>query len=621
MIQEVDPINSNLQKAPQDQEGTPLEAQILIDRHEEWHQLWSSHSVSSGAITYVWGAPGIGKTFLVRHLADRLQAQNRRVLWSSGREVGLSESDFCEHVARVVESSSNDSRLETLSHILLRYSQTTPFCWIVDDFDQICVDRNRLVHMALELGRQGNSVVLVGRSSPYQLWTGQAYIRSQLHLIELTDWSPDVSREFLMTRGITEKHVMQRVLDIARGRPQLLSTLADGLSMLQDTDAPTAQWAFMAHSVDMAGYFIEQLCHPGSRRLMWRAGQPTDAIDTLVAAASLVPMFNREWMSRVVGRPLVHELWDTFVNLPILDTYRGGYYGLFPKLRGEVARVVQKVRPWIWEHWTRQATRYYLARIKAGSIPKQNAWELLSPFIRPRIGRTVFDCDDPLLEVHWAPEAVGRTIRLVNSRREVIASAAILPDKVGTLSVGEITLADHHPQTVRQLVSALAKTFYQYQDISWQIPDKAGELRALMEWLQFKPGTGNVWTLDFRTRSLESWLESLVAPPQGKTPENPIAVVQLVLQALREGSEQFCPEVDQYWASLADGCTFRSWFLDALNSADLGERVDGKTVLVLYYLDRRGTHEELAELLHVSRATYFRNHRNALERLAHAVFN
>ncbi|WP_169101960.1 sigma factor-like helix-turn-helix DNA-binding protein [Sulfobacillus harzensis] len=54
--------------------------------------------------------------------------------------------------------------------------------------------------------------------------------------------------------------------------------------------------------------------------------------------------------------------------------------------------------------------------------------------------------------------------------------------------------------------------------------------------------------------------------------------------------------------------------------AELGARVDGKTVLVLYYLDRRGTHEELAEVLHVSRATYFRNHRQALERLAHAVF-
>lgn len=80
------------------------------------------------------------------------------------------------------------------------------------------------------------------------------------------------------------------------------------------------------------------------------------------------------------------------------------------------------------------------------------------------------------------------------------------------------------------------------------------------------------------------------------------------------------PDVAAFWSSHAQFLNFRIWFLDALNSADWEEQPGGKTLLVLYYLERRGTHEELAEMLHVSRATYFRKHRQALEYLADAVF-
>lgn len=597
----------------------------LAGREDVWNLLCGVQEQPTPALAYVWGAPGTGKTFLLQHFRDQMYASSRPALWSAGTDVGQSEGTWRHHLGRYLGLDLHgDLSTDALAHTLVERCRNEAFCWIVDDFDRMRVNRDWIVHVGLDMARHGGTVVLVGRASPFQLWPAQSYVKGQMQLIELSDWDPDTSRRVLASRGVTDPALVDQVIQIARGRPKLLDAVAEGLGFLRDTQVPTEHQAFLENPVDLSGFLIEHICHPGSRRLLWRAGQPAEPLDTLIAAAAVAPMFNREWMTRVAGRALVAQLWDEFITLPFLDSYRGGYHGLFPDLRRHIAATVQKVRPWMWEHWVREATNYYLARLQSGQIPKQHAWGLLSAFLRPRIGESVFDIPGPQLETVWDHESGASEgsvqVHLMHAKGSTAASASFAPEPTRVLHVTHVTAPDPDPAVLAQLVSTLASTFYLYDKILWSAPDTSTEAAHLLHFLGFTQEAEGRWCLDFAQQPFIAWLQSVVAPPQGQVPDNPIAVVQTILQALRD-DVAYGPEVDAFWASISAVSSFRAWFLDALNSADLGERVDGKTVLVLYYLDQRGTHEELAEMLHVSRATYFRNHRNALERLAEAVFH
>ena len=92
---------------------------------------------------------------------------------------------------------------------------------------------------------------MVGRTAPLQLWPTQSSIRGRIQIIELGDLDHASAHTLLMSRGLTDPVVMNRALEISQGRPQLLSAIADGLSLLDETAMPASQWAFMANPVDM----------------------------------------------------------------------------------------------------------------------------------------------------------------------------------------------------------------------------------------------------------------------------------------------------------------------------------------------------------------------------------
>ena len=68
------------------------------------------------------------------------------------------------------------------------------------------------------------------------------------------------------------------------------------------------------------------------------------------------------------------------------------------------------------------------------------------------------------------------------------------------------------------------------------------------------------------------------------------------------------------------GAGLSAWVQDALEEL----RAEGPALLAdlvrLYYLDHFGTHEMLAEHLDLSRRSYFRRHREALERLGKLLY-
>ncbi|PSR20090.1 MAG: hypothetical protein C7B45_16605 [Sulfobacillus acidophilus] len=594
----------------------PEPPQTLIGRQESWTSLHTAFNSGSYPMIYVWGAPGTGKTYLVRHFAQTLEKQaNIPFVWAPGRKADFSAQAWLRAMAHELDlTEDSELTFDQVRSTLLTRCRTHPFHWIVDHIDDVPFASQDLAEVAQALIRQGGFVTFIGRTSPVQLWPGQNYLRSQLSTILLEDWSFDQARDFLSHHQINDEALVDHVIQITQGRPQLLAAVCDGLTHLDATQVPAEHTVFMAHAMDLNGFLIEQIFHPGSLRLTWRAGQPLDARDTLIAAASIAPMVNREWMTRVVGRATVHQAWERFVSCATLNSYRGGYYGLFPALREQIAGAVQKIRPWTWEQWLRRSTHYYLSLLQSGRLEPDQAWRLLAGFIRPRLGYHPFRSEGQSLIVRQT----DHILEILTENGKIVGQVQVNVQD-GSLFLSDAQLLETSLNW-SQLVNLVAQQFHLYSAIHWEAAPSSGELAHLLKLLQFTPQDDQWWDLTFAIRTYAQWLQDLVAPPQGLIPGDPVSVTQAILQNLSAGNEESHPQADAYWASIADSSTFRAWFRDALNSANLGERVDGKTTLVLYYVDRRGTHEELAELLHVSRATYFRNHRQALERLAEAVF-
>lgn len=575
-------------------------------------------------LMYVWGPSGSGKTFLARHFSDYLQMKGHTIVWSSFRKVSQLDSVWWQNLALQFDLVPAEATLDTIHDAMVERCTIEPFVWVADDCDSAGIDRDWIIRVASNLTLYGGDVILTGRTPPFQVWS-HSDAQHRLQSLELTDWDAELTQRILRLRGVTEPTVLQHAIGLTHGRPKLVSAIVDAMFWLEENQVPVNQRAFMTDEVDLSGFLIEQMCHPGSRRLIWTAGRFGDDVDTMIAAAAVVPVFTRDWMIRMVGRTVVTVGWDRFIALPLLNSYLGGYYGLFPDLRREVMSTVHKVRPWMWEHWVRRAVDYYFAEIITGRLAKQYAWDAVAELIRTDLARPVFT-PDPSMPLPQAKRDSttsdsnsAMSLYVINIQGHRVASAVGVVEDLNTLRITDVTVARKYPDALLDLMSTLASTFYLYDTIVWSAPRSKHEA-LILQTLRFAPH-GEEWLLDISGNGFMTWLASVTAPPKGIRPADPLRVVQDVLISFRKGKEHYGTEAREFWTSISSKGTFRSWFLDALYSADLGERVDGKSLLVLYYLDRRGTHEELAEIVHVSRATYFRNHRLALDRLAQAVFD
>lgn len=610
--------------------GTFSESDDLVNssqsfgRNDAWTTLFASINNPKRQLTYVWGPSGIGKTFFLQQFADSWRVNGHAIVWSSFRQDAPTDLQWWQQLALQFDLDPFIATLDTLKEAMIGRCRAERFVWVVDDCDSPQINRGWVVQVALGFTASGGYTILTGRTPPFQLWSGS---NKQKHLqsLELSEWNADVVQCLLSLRGIRGPSVLQHAIRLTHGRPKLVSAVVDGMLWLQENQVPAAYGNFMADEMDLSGFLLEQICHPGSQRLMWNAGRSGDLVDTMIAASAVVPIFNRDWLIQMVGRSVVTEAWDRFIALPIVNSYLGGYYGLFSELRQEIMVIVHKIRPWRWEHWVRQAAAYYLRQIATGRVAKPHAWGALFELIRTDLGSPVFGPDLNMTALEMKPDRSAdspndRILVYVNDLAgNMMASVVRTVKDLHTCHVTDVTVDAEYPDALIGLMGALASTFYLYDHIVWDAPQSETEMRILQV-LQFTQ-LGQKWHLDISGIHFMEWLTSMVAAPKGRRPANPVRVVQDLLQGIREGNEHYGPEATEFWTSISPDGNFRAWFLDALNSADLGEAVNGKSLLVLYYLDQRGTHEELAEMVHVSRSTYFRNHRIALERLAEAVFD
>jgi len=618
----------------QSEMGRLLEAQIAPGwgHSDPWWMPAQPEKVESGQamarVVYMSGGPGSGKTFYVQKLLQWAQHEGLASLYTPAQAVEMSP----EGVARfVLEALQTDSRATTATllemvRVMNRTSDHRGLVWALDDYDQWYPVDRWLREQVFPLMSPRIVWVLAGSERVRGHWLGDATWLARVSTVTIQPLDVPQITQLADNAGIREPEDIALVTKLSQGNPKVLQTLVHSLAWLKSSDA-LVQNRVEPH---VSLFLIEQMLHPGSRRLRWRAGWGNDSVDTLVAVASLVRWFDRRLLAEVLDSNLVRKYWDELIAFPLVIEHAGGIYQMAPDVRAPIQEGLGCTRPWSQEWWRR---RWLKVLIRESSGERASLFEdqitaLVQDILFPV---NVEDCRGG----HWILSEENPAVRhyVIEGHNGAPAGRLTVEHdlKGRDLQVRAIELSEWWalPRLFRVVLALLPQASQVRWEIPGDMPSAAREMTLAylhrMGFADTRDEAGHLVNhLDLSAGYL-AWAQEVVKPRAGDLPptEQLVDWVQQALHAVRDAGTlretSLYRLAGEVWGTTSAD-RFQLRLLDALRSADLGEWPEGGDLLYRYYVERAGSHEFLAECFHVSRATYFRSHRRAIQRLTEALF-
>ncbi|MGF1425792.1 ATP-binding protein [Kitasatospora sp. LaBMicrA B282] len=238
---------------------------------------------------YVFGPGGIGKSTLLRRLADHARAAGRLLLELDGRFVSRDPADF-----------------ERAAGPFLDVPGTVLF---VDSFEHCQWLESWLWHHFLPRAADGTLVVLAGRLAPQPQWAADPAWSELLHVTELEPFSAEQARSLLVAARIRPE-LRDRVLRFAGGNPLALSLAAAAGS------AGCSREEIWAPSADVLRTLLTGLIgevpSAGHRRALEVAAQAYATSEELLAA--------------VLPEEDAHLLFSWLRDLPFMESTHQGLH-------------------------------------------------------------------------------------------------------------------------------------------------------------------------------------------------------------------------------------------------------------------------------------------------------
>ncbi|WP_405496676.1 ATP-binding protein [Streptomyces sp. NBC_00096] len=236
---------------------------------------------------YVFGPGGIGKSTLLRRLADHARTAGRQLVEVDGRFVSRDPADF-ERTARPF--------LEVPGAVL-----------VVDSFEHCQWLESWLWHHFLPRAADGTLVVLAGRLAPQPQWTADPAWAGLLEVTELEPFSEEQARNLLAATPLSPE-IRTRVLRFAGGNPLALS---------------------LAAAAGSTGFGGEEIWAPSAdvlrTLLAGLIGEvPTAAHRRALEVAAQAYATSEELLSAVLPEEDAHLLFSWLRDLPFMEsTHRG----------------------------------------------------------------------------------------------------------------------------------------------------------------------------------------------------------------------------------------------------------------------------------------------------------
>ena len=362
------------------------ETDTFVGRDEALAEL--QEAAATGAVAYVHGPEGIGKSALLRMHAQHCAAQGMTVVWADlaarahngeGLEAALA-AELALHLPPPTLAASDP--WECLREAAAR----TPLLVCVDDYGMLDPAWQQALRERIRQHHGGAlGFALAGRPAPARLWAHDARWRLALRDIPLRGLDREEADTLLERLGLRlAPHLRDELFACSAGTPGLLALAAHALRDHYGS-AATGQAAFPSLERDgFAAFCIEQMLHPGSRRWRWRAGVgEAESYDTLLAAAAVLPAPLREFLPVVALADTGERHHALMRDSPLwqrTDEGRGGPL-LEPGVRQRVATVLDRRRPWAARYWRRQALEHLLALAQGRSSATAGLWRMAAPVV------------------------------------------------------------------------------------------------------------------------------------------------------------------------------------------------------------------------------------------------
>ncbi|GAA1908604.1 AAA family ATPase [Streptantibioticus ferralitis] len=283
---------------------------------------------------YLFGPGGIGKSTLLRRLADHARAAGRLLVELDGRFVSRDPADF-----------------ERAASAFLDVPGTVLF---VDSFEHCQWLESWLWHHFLPRAADGALIVLGGRLAPQPQWTADPAWAGLLHVTELEPFSEEQARSLLAAARIGPE-LRDLVLRFAGGNPLALSLAAAAGSTgwsREEIWAPSAD----VLRILLVG-LIGEVPSAAHRRALEVAAQAYSTSEELLAA--------------VLPEEDAHLLFAWLRDLPFMEsTYRG----LHPHdaARETLAADLRWRAPNTFVTMRRRLTEEYLRLLR--EAPEERVW-------------------------------------------------------------------------------------------------------------------------------------------------------------------------------------------------------------------------------------------------------
>ncbi|WP_063839662.1 AAA family ATPase [Streptomyces sp. WM4235] len=268
---------------------TRTRERAFIGREEQLHTFEAALAGDPQApfAFYVCGPGGIGKSTLLRRMADRARAAGRPLVELDGRFVERDPADF-ERAA--------DTFVKVPGTVLL-----------VDSFEHCQWLESRLWHQFLPRAADDALVVLAGRHAPQPQWTADPAWSPLLHVTELEPFSEEQALSLLVAARIRPE-LRDPVLRFAGGNPLALSLAAASGS------TGCAQEDIWAPSADVLRTLLAGLI----------GEVPTAAHRRALEVAAQARSTSEELLTAVLPEEDAHQLFSWLRDLPFMEsTHRG----------------------------------------------------------------------------------------------------------------------------------------------------------------------------------------------------------------------------------------------------------------------------------------------------------
>lgn len=342
--------------------------QAFTGREQEiqFFEAWLRAEAPPFFLLYLYGPGGQGKTTLLRRFGQICERNNITSLLLDGREMELHPSAVLEKLKTSLEAPADEAPYDALAKLSGRvvlfidtYEKLKPLDeWFFSEF----------------LPRMPDNVftVISGRNGPPPRLLADPGWQSLMKTMQLRNFSPEESREFLAKRGIEGERIKAAVR-FTHGHPLALSVVADLMEQrpekeFRPEDSPDIIRPLM-------NLFVHQVPGPAHR--------------SALEVCALVHFTTESLLAELLGAAGAPELFEWLQQLSFADEGRDGLY-----LHDLAREAIYSGLRWRHPDWHAElrdrARKYYVKKIlqAGGEAQRKMLFGLLylhrsNPVIQP----------------------------------------------------------------------------------------------------------------------------------------------------------------------------------------------------------------------------------------------